>query len=68
MTAVGADPEGARVDEGLAPLDAGLQGPPPGWGCPQRWWQLLDGWPADWVLEDDGSYGLSPREKEKAED
>ena len=48
-----------------APLDAGLQGPPSGWGCPQRWRQLLDWRPSHWVLEDSGSDGCSPREKEK---
>lgn len=48
-----------------APLDAGLQGPPPRWRCPQRWRQLLDWWPAYGVLEDGGSYWFRPREKEK---
>lgn len=60
-------PGGVGVHEGLAPLDAGLQGPSPGWGRPQRRRQLLDRWPADRVLEDGGSEGFSPREKEQAE-
>lgn len=50
---------------GSAPLDAGLQGPPPGWGCPQGWRQFLNWWPAHGVLEDSGSDGFRPREKGK---
>jgi hypothetical protein len=50
-----------------APLDSGLQGPPPGWGRPQGGGQLLNWRPAHGVLEDGGSDGFSPREKERAE-
>lgn len=66
MTDTKADQMGVKVGmRGSAPLDAGLQGPPPGWGCPQGWRQLLDWWPAYGVLEDGASHGFSPREKEK---
>lgn len=61
VTDTKADQMGVKVGmRGSAPLDAGLQGPPPGWGCPQGWRQLLDWWPAYGVLEDGASHGFSP--------